>query len=66
MPRFYFPIIDGTRLDDPTGIELPDTDAAKEHAHRIAIFMPTDHRRHIAVLDDIGNEVHIVQVGEPD
>jgi len=29
MPRFYFPIIDGTRLDDPTGIELPDTDAAK-------------------------------------
>lgn len=44
MPRFYFPIIDGTRLDDPTGIEFPDADAAKEHARRIATFMPTNKR----------------------
>ncbi|WP_398467026.1 DUF6894 family protein [Tardiphaga sp.] len=41
MPRFYFSIIDGTRLDNPAGIEFPDVDAAKQHAHRIAQQMPT-------------------------
>lgn len=63
MPRFYFPIIDGTRLDDPAGIEFPDADAAKEHAHRIAQQMPTKNKRHVSVEDQDGNELHKVSVG---
>ena len=64
MPRFYFPIIDGTRLDDLTGVELADGDAAKQHANLIALHMPSSHSRHICVLDADGNELHKVHVGK--
>ncbi len=64
MPRFYFPIIDGTRLDDHSGIDFPDAEAAFKHAHLIALYMPTNHSRHVAVLDADGNELHKVHVGK--
>lgn len=63
MPRFYFPIIDGTRLDDPTGVEVPDVEAARRHAQLIATHMLTHHRRHVIVVDEDGNELHRVSVG---
>ena len=62
MPSFRFPIIDGIRLDDPSGIEFPDLAAAKDHAEHIARLMPNTHDRHVAVLDETGHEVHRVPV----
>lgn len=44
MPRFHFPIVNGHRLEDPVGIELADSDAARSHARTIA--------RHVG---DVGN-----------
>lgn len=66
MPRFHFPIIDGTRLDDPLGIELPDAEEARKHAHRIASNMPTKNVRHVSVIDENGEEVHKVPVNGED
>lgn len=62
MPRFRFPIIDGTRLDDPVGIEFPDVSSAKSHAEHIAQLMPNTHDRHVSVIDDNDEEVHRVAV----
>lgn len=62
MPRFHFPIIDGTRLEDPVGIEFPDADAARAHAEAIAKHMPTNKERHITVVNDAGDEVHQISV----
>jgi hypothetical protein len=45
MPRFHFPIVNGHRLEDPVGIELTDSDAARSHAETIA--------RHVG---DVGNK----------
>lgn len=36
MPRFHFPIVNGHRLEDPVGVDLPDDDAARKHAKTIA------------------------------
>jgi hypothetical protein len=62
MPRFRFPIIDGTRLDDPVGIELHDLSAAKTHAHRIAALMPETKDRHVLIIDDNETELYSVPV----
>jgi hypothetical protein len=45
MPRFHFPIVNGHRLEDPVGVELRDSDAARCHAKTIA--------RHVS---DVGNK----------
>lgn len=62
MPRFYFPIVDGVRLDDLEGIEFPDLDAAKKHADLIALHMPKSHTRHVVVVDESGTELHKLPV----
>lgn len=62
MPKFYFPIIDGTKLDDPVGIDLPDHEAARKHADLIALHMPRTHDRHVSVVDEAGEELHRVAV----
>ncbi len=35
MPRYYFPVQGTSWLPDPDGTELPDDEAALEHAHRV-------------------------------
>lgn len=62
MPRFYFPIVDGVRLDDLEGIELPSINAARKHADLIALHMPRTHTRHIVVVDENGAELHRLPV----
>ena len=29
LPRFFFKVVDGSELEDPDGVELPDINAAK-------------------------------------
>lgn len=65
MPRYHFPIIDGTRLDDSVGIEFPDEDAARKHADTIAAHMPPSDRR-VLVENSDGEEVHSVSVNTED
>jgi hypothetical protein len=36
MPKFYFTIADNAVLDDTEGTELPDVEAAREHARTVA------------------------------
>ena len=36
MPLYHFRIAKGEKIVDPNGIELPDADAAKRHAERLA------------------------------
>ncbi len=36
MPLFHFRIAKGDKVVDPKGIELPDADAARRHAERLA------------------------------
>jgi len=62
MPRFHFPIIDGTRLEDPVGIDLKDADHAKQHAESIARQMPTTKPRHVVAEDANGKEIHRVPI----
>ncbi|CAN5260931.1 hypothetical protein BH11PSE4_BH11PSE4_24670 [soil metagenome] len=56
MPRFYFPIVDGIRLDDPIGVDLPSESDAGRHAESIA--------RHLAGLSKSRNVVAINEDGE--
>lgn len=60
MPRFHFPIVDGTKLEDPVGIELRNSDHAKEQAELIArhIALTSRHTRNVVVEDDQGTEIH--------
>jgi len=63
MPRFYFPIIDGTKLEDPVGVELPNTDGARQHAENIArhlLHLGKD--RNVLAIGEDGEEVHHVPV----
>jgi hypothetical protein len=65
MPRFHFPIVDGTTLHDPVGIDLKNASEAKALAKSIAgqlrAVAPDTHRSVVAVDDD-GNEIHKVPV----
>jgi hypothetical protein len=36
MPRFYFHVLDGSATTDETGTELPNIDAAKTEAVKLA------------------------------
>ena len=36
MPRFHFEIVDGHPLHDPSGMELPNEEAARKVAREIA------------------------------
>ena len=69
MPKFHFPIVDGTRLDDPVGVELPNKARAAEHAETIARHMSNlGHKtqRNVVALDDEGLEVHKAPVRRND
>jgi len=42
MPRFYFHFRDGTLLEDDTGEELPNAEAALRHGRRMAAELAED------------------------
>jgi hypothetical protein len=61
MPRYHFPIVDGTRLEDPVGIDLKDDTEAGKHADAIARHVSDiGHKkpRNVIAIDDDGAEVH--------
>ncbi len=73
MPRYFFDVsLDGHRLPDPEGRELPDPDAAWERARRIALeAMSLDEGRpldgrgcHVEVKDADGEIVLEFPFGE--
>lgn len=65
MPRFHFPIVDGTRLDDPVGIELPNAEGARQHAENIARHLPDLGKdRNVLAIGEDGEEVHKVPVSK--
>ena len=67
MPHYYFDIKDGHRLVDPSGFDFDDADDAIAKAEVIAIGVSLDHpavdpERHIAVLNDLRQEIFRVPV----
>jgi hypothetical protein len=69
MPRYYFKVIDGMTLNDPSGMDCRDDPDAvaktKIIAHQIATQAPpVSQPRRIAILDEDGNEVSIVPVSK--
>ncbi len=67
MPRYFFDIKDGHRLIDPAGSDCESDDDATEKAKVLAIGVSLDKpevdpTRHIAVINDEGQEVSRVAV----
>jgi|tagenome__1003787_1003787.scaffolds.fasta_scaffold20553932_2 hypothetical protein len=73
MPKFYFTIADNAVLDDSEGTELPDLEAAWEHARTVASELM--HRREgmlghpwdewtMIVKNEKGDEVFSFRVAE--
>jgi hypothetical protein len=57
MPKFHFPIVDGTKLDDPVGV-LKNKSQAKLHADAIAQFVvliSASSERTVVVIKEDGN-----------
>lgn len=67
MPRYHFPIVDGTKLVDPVGLELLNQEQAKKHAEVIArhVALVSPKPRNVVVEDEQGTEIHIEPV-KPD
>ena len=67
MPHYYFDIKDGHRLVDPSGLDCESDNDAMEKARVIAIGISLDKpavdpKRHIAVINDAGQEISKVAV----
>jgi hypothetical protein len=67
MPHYYFDIEDGHRLVDPSGLNFKNDDDALAKAEVIAIGVSLDKpavdpERHIAVLNDLREEIFRVPV----
>jgi hypothetical protein len=67
MPHYYFDIKDGHRLVDPSGLNFKDDADAIAKAEVIAIGVSLDKpavdpERHIAVLNDLREEIFRVPV----
>jgi hypothetical protein len=67
MPHYYFDIKDGHRLVDPSGLNFKNDDDAVAKAEVIAIGVSLDKpavdpERHIAVLNDLREEIFRVPV----
>jgi hypothetical protein len=68
MPRFFFDLIDGTKVPDAVGQELRDKILAKRAADRLArdIYKIRPELRDrdfvISVRDEQGNEVHRAEI----
>lgn len=57
MPRFYFNIIDGQSYFDEEGTELPDWEAARIEAVKLAGHVMRDEAKRIALGEDWRIEV---------
>ena len=70
MPKYHFEIVDGYRLEDPVGLDLPGDDQAKTVAHdiakQIAIDIVSDTTRNVVVVDDAGAEVYKTPIKDDD
>ena len=67
LPQYYFDIKDGHRLVDPSGMNFNNDDDAIGRAEVIAIGVSLDKpevdpKRHIAVINDEGQEIFKVPV----
>jgi len=66
VPRYYFKIVDGTALKDPSGLDCRDDADAVVKAKAIASEIAADARVHnprrIAIEDDAGRQVSVVPV----
>lgn len=67
MPRYFFDIKDGHRLVDPSGMNFANDDdaiaRAKVFAIQVSLDTPKiDPKRHIAVLNQDGDEIFRVPV----
>jgi hypothetical protein len=67
MPHYYFDIKDGHTLRDPSGRDCENDNDAMEKARVIAIGISLDKpavdpKRHIAVINDAGQEISKVAV----
>jgi len=67
MPRYFFDIKDGHGLVDPSGLNFKNDDDAIARAKVIAIGVSLDKPevdpgRHIAVINDAGQEIFKVPV----
>jgi hypothetical protein len=67
MPHYFFDIKEGHRLVDPSGSDRKNDGAAIEKARVIAIGVSLDKpevdpERHIAVINDAGQEISKVAV----
>jgi hypothetical protein len=67
MPQYYFDIKDGHKLVDPSGMKFKNDDDAIARAKVIAIGVSLDKpavdpERHIAVMNDEGQEILKVPV----
>lgn len=60
MPRYHFPIVDGTKLIDPVGVELHGPQEAKKEAKLIAVHIALGSTtpRNVIVEEDDGTEIH--------
>jgi hypothetical protein len=69
MPKFHFPIVDGTRLEDPVGANLAGDKEAAKHAEDIARHVSNlghKKQRHVLAIDEAGTEVHKADVQNND
>ena len=70
MPKYHFEIVDGYRLEDPVGLDLPSDDQARTVAHdiakQIAIDIASDSARNVVVVDDDGTEVYKTPIKDDD
>jgi hypothetical protein len=60
MSRYFFHLEGGERIADMRGHELPDDDAARREAERIAVALRRRHRRHawhVIVTDELGRQI---------
>ncbi|MDB5616022.1 hypothetical protein [Tardiphaga sp.] len=70
MTKYHFEIVDGYRLEDPVGFELPSEDQARavaqEIAKQIAIDISSESTRNVVVVDEDGKEVFKTPIkGDP-
>jgi hypothetical protein len=69
VPRYYFAVVNGHRLRDPSSLDCANDDQAKIHgkeiARQIAREVPSSvQRRRVSVVDTEGHEIALIEVVE--
>ena len=62
MPKFHFEIVNGHKIEDPQGMELPTEyqaqKMAEELAKQIAVDLDDDSLKEVVVKTDAGMVIH--------